>query len=149
MSIGIDIIPYDFQLIEIQDDVRTFFAWNINSDIESAHQLLTSVESNDIESWSRSQRAVTLAMLRRRLVLRDTKIVVLGAAVEEEEILSMLENPTLFVAADGAVGSVVHANEGSPKLAKREGGVSALDPDCASGRWKVPGKSATAMEAWC
>ena len=89
MSIGIDIIPYDFQLIEIQDDVRTFFAWNINSDIESAHQLLTSVETNDIESWSRSQRAVTLAMLRRRLVLRDTKIVVLGAAVEEEEILSM------------------------------------------------------------
>jgi len=104
MSIGIDIIPYDFQLTEIQDDVRTFFKWNIDSDIESAHQLLTSVESNNIESWSRSQRAVTLAMLRRRLVLRDTKIVVLGAAVEEEEILSMLENPTLFVAADGAVG---------------------------------------------
>ena len=94
MSIGIDIIPYDFQLIEIQDDVRTFFAWNINSDIESAHQLLTSVENNDIESWSRSQRAVTLAMLRRRLVLRDTKIV-LGAAVEEEEILYVRKPNTL------------------------------------------------------
>ena len=64
----------------------------------------SAVENTSIDSWTRPQRSVTVANLRRRLVLRETKIAVLGAAIEESEIISMLENPTLFVAADGAVG---------------------------------------------
>ena len=104
MSIETDLLPLDDKLIKIQDDVRNFFDWDIESDIESAEQLLSMVESTTIEIWTRPQRSVTIANLRRRLVLRETKIAVLGAAVDESEIISMLESPTLFVAADGAVG---------------------------------------------
>ena len=104
MSVEIDLLPMDNKLIKIQDEVRTFFDWDIKSDIESANQLLSVVENTSIASWTRSQRSVTIANLRRRLVLREIKIAVLGAAIEESEIISMLESPTLFVAADGAVG---------------------------------------------
>jgi len=104
MSVEIDLLPHDNQLVQIQDQVRSFFNWDVKFDIESAIQLLSTVESTRIENWTRSQRSVTVANLRRRLVLRESKIAVLGAAVEESEIISMLESPTLFVAADGAVG---------------------------------------------
>ena len=104
MSVEIDLLPMDNKLIKIQDEVRTFFDWDIKSDIESANQLLSVVENTSIASWTRSQRSVTIANLRRRLVLRETRIAVLGAAIEESEIITMLESPTLFVAADGAVG---------------------------------------------
>ena len=104
MSVEIDLFPMDNKLIKIQDEVRTFFDWDIKLDIESANQLLSVVENTSIASWTRSQRSVTIANLRRRLVLREIKIAVLGAAIEESEIISMLESPTLFVAADGAVG---------------------------------------------
>ena len=104
MSVEIDLLPYDNQLVQIQEQVRNFFNWDVKFDIESAIQLLSTVESTRIENWTRSQRSVTVANLRRRLVLRESKIAVLGAAVEESEIISMLESPTLFVAADGAVG---------------------------------------------
>ena len=104
MTVEIDLLPHDNQLVNIQEDVRFFFDWDVKFDIESATQLLSTVESTRIENWTRSQRSVTVANLRRRLVLRESKIAVLGAAVEESEIISMLDNPTLFVAADGAVG---------------------------------------------
>ena len=84
--------------------MRNFFDWDLKSDIESANQLLSTVENTSIHSWTRPQRLATTANLRRRLVLRETRIAVLGAAIEESEIITMLESPTLFVAADGAVG---------------------------------------------
>tara|TARA_B100001142_G_scaffold137969_1_gene139490 strand:+ start:1479 stop:2234 length:756 start_codon:yes stop_codon:yes gene_type:complete len=104
MSIKIDLLPLDDKLIKIQDEVRNFFDWDLKSDIESANQLLSTVENTSIHSWTRPQRLATTANLRRRLVLRETRIAVLGAAIEESEIITMLESPTLFVAADGAVG---------------------------------------------
>ena len=104
MSVEIDLLPRDNQLVQIQEQVRNFFNWDVKFDIESAIQLLSTVENTRIDIWARAQRSVTVANLRRRLVLRESKIAVLGAAVEESEIISMLESPTLFVAADGAVG---------------------------------------------
>ena len=104
MSIKIDLLPLDDKLVKIQDEVRNFFDWDLKSDIKSANQLLSTVENTSIHSWTRPQRLATIANLRRRLVLRETRIAVLGAAIEESEIITMLESPTLFVAADGAVG---------------------------------------------
>lgn len=104
VSIEIGLFSINDKLITIQDQVRDFFNWDIESDVQSAIELLDQVENSNVEIWTRPQRGVTLANLRRRLVLRNTNIAVLGAAVEESEIISMLENPTLFVAADGAVG---------------------------------------------
>jgi len=104
MSTDIGISAINNKLIQIQSEVRDFFGWDVESDTESALQLLSAVELYPIDTWTRSQRLVTLANLRRRLVLRDTKIAVLGAAVEESEVRSLLDTPTLIVAADGAVG---------------------------------------------
>ena len=72
MSMEIDILPLDDKLIKIQDEVRIFFDWDLKSDIESANQLLATVENTSIDSWTRPQRSVTVANLRRRLVLRET-----------------------------------------------------------------------------
>ena len=104
MSTNIQLLPLNNELIQIQNEVRNFFNWDVQLDIDSAVELLSIVESFPIEAWTRPQRLVTLANLRRRLVLRETKIAVLGAAVSESEVLSILESSTLFVAADGAVG---------------------------------------------
>ena len=49
-------------------------------------------------------RAATVAGLIRRMVLRPTEVAVLGAAVEAEEVLRVLERPVLLVAADGSAG---------------------------------------------
>ncbi len=104
MSSNYGISVLDKKLIDIQDEVRDFFGWELTSDIDSAIDLLSVVENYTIDIWARPQRFVTLANLRRRLVLRDTKIAVLGAAVDESEVISILETTALIVAADGAVG---------------------------------------------
>ncbi len=89
MSTNIGILAVDKKLIAIQDDVRKFFQWDVQSDLNSALEMLSLVEEYPIDIWKRTQRSVTLANLRRRLVLRDTNIAVLGAAVEESEVLSI------------------------------------------------------------
>ena len=104
MSTNIQLLPLNNELIQIQNEVRNFFNWDVQLDIDSAVELLSVVESFPIEAWMRPQRLVTLANLRRRLVLRETKIAVLGAAISKSEVISILESSTLFVAADGAVG---------------------------------------------
>ena len=111
MSTNIGILAVDKKLIAIQDDVRKFFQWDVQSDLNSALEMLSLVEEYPIDIWKRTQRSVTLANLRRRLVLRDTNIAVLGAAVEESEVLSILDSSTLLVAADGAVGVLSSLSE--------------------------------------
>jgi len=101
-NFGISVL--DKRLLDIQDEVRDFFGWELMSDEVSALNLLSVVEDSTIDVWARPQRFVTLANLRRRLVLRDTNIAVLGAAVDESEVISTLETSALIVAADGAVG---------------------------------------------
>ena len=81
MSTNIQLLPLNNELIQIQNDVRNFFNWDVQLDIDSAVELLSVVESFPIEAWMRPQRLVTLANLRRRLVLRETKIAVLGLSL--------------------------------------------------------------------
>ena len=101
MSTNIELLSVNNKLIQIQNDVREFFNWDVKLDEDSAIELLSTVENYSIDLWTRSQRLVTLANLRRRLVLRKTKIAVLGAAVDKSEVISTLESSSLFVAADG------------------------------------------------
>ncbi len=99
-----DLLPVDAALVGIQSDVRAHFGWALDADTSSAEALLATVEESFVEAWSRPRRAVSVANLRRRLVLRETEVAILGAAVEAEELLSVLERPALLVAADGAAG---------------------------------------------
>ena len=76
MSTNIGILAVDKKLIMIQDEVRKFFEWDMKSDLDSALEMLSFVEDYPIDIWKRPQRLVTLANLRRRLVLRDIVVVV-------------------------------------------------------------------------
>jgi len=96
--------PVDPRLITIQSDVREHFGWNLDQDSSSAHELLERVESYDVRSWERPQRAANVAAVYRRLVLREAEVAILGAAVEPEEVEAVLQRPSLLVAADGAAG---------------------------------------------
>lgn len=99
-----DLLPVDAGLVSIQSDVRAHFDWALAADARSAEALLAAVEETLVETWTRPRRAATVADLRRRMVLRDTEVAILGAAVEVEEVLGALERPILLVAADGAAG---------------------------------------------
>tara|TARA_B100000902_G_scaffold55040_1_gene61698 strand:- start:2632 stop:3390 length:759 start_codon:yes stop_codon:yes gene_type:complete len=100
----IELIPVDQRVLSIQDEFRAHFGWNLDDDIQSAHALLQKIEQAEVQSWSQPRRAQTLASLRRRLVLRETRVAILGAAISVQEVIKILERNTLLIAADGACG---------------------------------------------
>ena len=99
-----DLLPVSDELLAIQTEVREHFGWRLDSDSNSALFMLEAVEVSEINDWTRPRRAATVAGLIRRMVLRPTEVAVLGAAVEAEEVLRVLERPALLVAADGSAG---------------------------------------------
>tara|TARA_B100000686_G_scaffold318772_1_gene368878 strand:+ start:4160 stop:4927 length:768 start_codon:yes stop_codon:yes gene_type:complete len=101
-----DLTPYSPALVEIQTEVREHFGWTESDDIESAQEMLRRVEESSVEVWARHNRAVSLSKIFRRIVIRESKVAILGAAVEPDEIISILGSPTLIVAADGASGVI-------------------------------------------
>ena len=101
-----DLTPYLSTLVDLQGDVREYFGWTESDDIESARAMLLRVENSSVEKWARHNRAVSLSRLFRRLVIRKARVAILGAAIEPEEILDILSEPILIVAADGAAGVI-------------------------------------------
>ena len=99
-----DLLPVEDELRAIQKEVREHFGWELDADTSSARLMLEAVETSEIDDWTRPRRAATVAGLIRRTVLRPTEVAVLGAAVETDEVLRMLERPALLVAADGSAG---------------------------------------------
>ncbi|MBM47143.1 MAG: hypothetical protein CMA54_03725 [Euryarchaeota archaeon] len=97
-----DLAPVDPVLIDLQDEVREFFDWDLRDDVDSAQLLIARVEESEIESWARHNRLATIAHLFRRLVIREPEVAVLGSAIEPEDLTPILERPVLLVAADGA-----------------------------------------------
>ena len=51
MSTNIQLLPLNNELIQIQNEVRNFFNWDVELDIGSAVELLSAVESFPIEAW--------------------------------------------------------------------------------------------------
>ena len=94
------------ELVDLQEDVREYFGWNESDDRDSAQEMLLRVENMNVERWARHNRAMSLSNLFRRLVIRKTRLVILGAAIEPEELLEILTEPILIVAADGATGVI-------------------------------------------
>ena len=108
-----DLTALDFSLIELQNEVRSHFGWKLSADVKSAESLLRAVEESPVEAWTRHRRAATIADLRRRLVLREVNVAVLGAAVEVSEVIAILDKPTLLVGADGAF--ILHSHGDNEK----------------------------------
>ncbi len=94
------------ELVGLQDDVRDFFGWDLAEDMESAQLLLSRVEGSEVETWMRHKRLVTISKLYRRLVIRRSDVLILGAALESEELADALSRPSLLVAADGSSGAL-------------------------------------------
>ena len=99
-----DLAPFDEELVTIQDEFRRHFGWDVADDSSSASELISRVEQSGVESWKRHNRAATIANIQRRLVLRNQRVAILGAAIEVTELERALETPTLLIAADGAAG---------------------------------------------
>jgi|TARA_B100000959_G_scaffold194873_1_gene203868 uncharacterized Rossmann fold enzyme len=88
----------------MQSEVREFFGWKESDDHDSALRLISTVEDSGVQSWARHNRLVSLSKLYRRLIIRKASVAVMGAAIEPAEVLLALEEPVLFVSADGATG---------------------------------------------
>ncbi len=99
-----DLLPHIKEVVTIQDEFRTHFEWGLDHDQLSAKELISIVEDSGIDLWSRPNRAVTVANIQRRAVLREQNVAILGAAIDVEELIQILETPTLLIVADGAAG---------------------------------------------
>ena len=58
-----DLNPVDERLLELQNEVRKYFDWRLESDIESALDLVAKVDDFEIETWSKPWRAKTVASM--------------------------------------------------------------------------------------
>ena len=101
-----DLDPSLPSLIDMQADVREYFGWDESDDLDSAQAMIRRVEKSPQDKWARHNRSASLSRLFRRLVLRNADVAILGAAIESEELVSILSEPTLIVAADGAAGVI-------------------------------------------
>lgn len=101
-----DLTPSTDFLVTIQDEFRSHFGWQESDDLSSAESLLSTVEESGVEKWRRPNRAATVANIQRRLVLREQKVAILGAAIDLDELTNVLNSPTLLIAADGAAGAI-------------------------------------------
>ena len=101
-----DLAPSLPSLIDLQSDVREYFGWDESDDLESAQAMIQRVETSLQEKWARHNRSISLSKIFRRLVIRNPEVAILGAAIEPEELVRILSEPTLIVAADGAAGVI-------------------------------------------
>ena len=82
-------------LIDIQTLIRSDFGWDVDSDQESANALALATANLNATNNA-------LTRLKRHFIGTES-VVILGAAVEPSDLLS-LEKECAFVAADGSVG---------------------------------------------
>lgn len=90
-------------LVQIQDRIREDFGWDLEKDRKSIQHLLHYVSSNESRIWQQDNRSRTLEQISRSL--QDAKrVVVVGAAVESEELQLCMEPGDILLVADGAIG---------------------------------------------
>lgn len=95
-------------MIEIQSDVRDFFQWELEGDLQSATDMANNFSNNipyGLEKWRERSRSEALADLQERL-LNATEVVIIGASVSPSDIKRKSADGTIFIAADGSIGSV-------------------------------------------
>lgn len=94
----------DSRLVQIQDDIRSDFGWCLQDDLDSAKDLLWYCESKSksIPSWSQTGRRQTISELQK--TLNSSRLTVLGAAAEPEDVNVAIVEGQCLIAADGAVG---------------------------------------------
>jgi uncharacterized Rossmann fold enzyme len=104
---GLNIEP---NLISIQSEIRLEFGWSIDADRTSLERLVRLVEELQPTVWGASQRLHNLETVVNRLGDAD-RIYVLGAAVEPDELRTVLGVGVQLICADGAVGVISELNQ--------------------------------------
>ena len=94
-------------MVAVQEQVRSAFGWSADDDINSSERMRAYVnnlpEATQL-GWDASGRRNTLEGLRDRL-LEATQVIMIGAAIERDDLRRSWTKGTEFVAADGAVGA--------------------------------------------
>lgn len=94
--------PFSQALVEIQNEIRDEFSWSEEEDLASTMAMLEMVEK--FSFWERRHRLQNLEQLQKKLLADMRPIVLIGAAVEVEDLLSVLPAEPHLIAADGSVG---------------------------------------------
>jgi len=97
------------RLIGFQDEVRTSFNWNYSEDLDSAKSMSDCFGENSpfgIKYWNHDSRKKCLQELCEELRGCE-KVVIIGAAVEKEELENLNLDNAAIIAADGSVGAVL------------------------------------------
>ena len=91
-------------LVQIQDDIRGDFGWQLQHDLDSAKDLMWYCESKSKTNllWSKDGRQRTLLQLQEGLI--SGPLTVLGAAAEPSDVRDAIVGGQRIIAADGAVG---------------------------------------------
>jgi len=114
----------------IQNEVRQSFGWSEADDVESAIQLQNHLEEH--EDWSPANREKAFERVKKQL-LNAERVVVIGAAVEENEIKHFNQSGDVFIAADGAVGAVENYSQLACIVSDLDGGAY-LDAAASKGQ---------------
>lgn len=95
-------------LIDIQNDVRMAFQWDYAEDAESANQMSLAFDSLNpfgIENWNFNGRSETLKEICQ-ILISSKRVVIIGAAAEQEMVDKINQKGISIIAADGSVGAV-------------------------------------------
>jgi len=114
---NLGVVPHP-PLLMIQDQIREDFGWSLAADLSSIHSLLLELKDFNNPEWSEIMRSNHLQKIKERLVEVD-RVVVIGAAVEAKELESLLNDDSVIIAADGAVGvfsELIDPQEGWSRL---------------------------------
>mgnify|MGYP006130581265 CR=1 FL=1 len=97
------------RLIGFQDEVRLAFEWDYSDDLDSAksmESIFSQASPYGIESWSEKSRNLCLQKICEELQHCE-RVVIIGAAVEKQEIAELNLENTAVIAADGSVGAMI------------------------------------------
>ena len=112
-------------MVAVQEQVRSAFGWSADDDINSSERMRAYVnnlpEATQL-GWDASGRRNTLEGLRDRL-LEATQVIMIGAAIERDDLRRSWPKGTEFVAADGAVGACLGLVEPLCVVTDLDGGV--------------------------
>ncbi len=95
-------------LIDIQNDVRLAFQWDYADDVESASQMDLAFDNEapfGITDWSFQGRCDTLKEICQ-ILISAKKVVIIGAAAQEEMLEKINQDNVSIIAADGSVGAL-------------------------------------------
>ncbi len=133
--------PAEPYLLILQDEVRDYFGWGEIEDLESAEDMLKTVEQSSVRVWERHHRLASISNLYRRLVIRGPLVAILGAAIEPQELIDVLESPTLLVIADGAAGVISEIPNSLSDKAWSRVACMVSDADGGEGTYKAARRS--------